>query len=50
MAFGLAGGIVQVVETAAALAYLQQLLTGLVSACQRLLAAVFRDLEAICGA
>ena len=34
VAFGLAGGIVHVVETAAALAYLQQLLTGLVSASQ----------------
>ena len=37
VAFGLAGGIVQVDETAAVLAYLQQLLTGLVSASQRLL-------------
>src|SRR5216683_2848082 len=34
---GLAGGIVHVDETAATLAYLQQLLTGLVSASQRLL-------------
>ena len=37
MAFGLAGDIVQVDETAAVLAYLQQLLTGLVSVGQRLL-------------
>ncbi len=37
IAFGLAGGIVQVDETAVTLAYLQQSLIGLVSACQRLL-------------
>jgi urease accessory protein len=37
IAFGLAGGIVQVDETAVILAYLQQSLIGLVSACQRLL-------------
>jgi len=37
VAFGLAGGIVHVDETTATLAYLQQLLTGLVLASQRLL-------------
>lgn len=36
-AFGLAGGILGVDETATVLAYLQQTLLGLVSACQRLL-------------
>lgn len=36
-AFGLVGGIVGVDETATTLAYLQQSLTGLVSACQRLM-------------
>ncbi|HEX7734952.1 MAG TPA: urease accessory UreF family protein [Ktedonobacteraceae bacterium] len=37
VAFGLLGGLLQIDETEAALAYLQQSLTGLVSACQRLL-------------
>ncbi len=37
VAFGLVSGIVQVDETVATLAYLQQSLIGLVSACQRLL-------------
>lgn len=36
-AFGLAGGILELDEEATELAYLQQMLTGLVSACQRLL-------------
>ena len=36
-AFGLAGGIVKVDEKMTTLAYLQQSLTGLVSACQRLM-------------
>jgi urease accessory protein len=36
-AFGLAGGVLGVDETATVLAYLQQSLLGLVSACQRLL-------------
>lgn len=36
-AFGLAGGILQLDEEATTLAYLQQMLTGLVSVCQRLL-------------
>lgn len=37
LAFGLVGGIMQTDETATALAYLQQSIMGLVSACQRLL-------------
>ncbi len=37
VAFGLAGGILKVDEVVATLAYLQQSLIGLVSACQRLL-------------
>lgn len=37
VAFGLVGGIVEADETATTLAYLQQSLTGLVSACQRLM-------------
>ena len=37
LAFGLVGGILEVDETATVLAYLQQSLIGLVSACQRLL-------------
>src|SRR5437879_3702590 len=37
LAFGLLGGLLQIDETEVALAYLQQSLTGLVSACQRLL-------------
>ena len=37
IAFGLAGGVLALEEDAIALAYLQQSLTGLVSACQRLL-------------
>jgi len=36
-AFGLAGGILELDEEATTLAYLQQMVTGLVSACQRLL-------------
>lgn len=36
-AFGLAGGILELDEEAITLAYLQQMVTGLVSACQRLL-------------
>jgi urease accessory protein len=37
VAFGLVGGVLTVAETATVLAYLQQSLLGLVSACQRLL-------------
>jgi urease accessory protein len=37
IAFGLVGGILHVDEVATVLAYLQQMVTGLVSACQRLL-------------
>ena len=37
IAFGLVGGILEIDETAIVLAYLQQTLLGLVSACQRLL-------------
>ena len=37
IAFGLAGGVVKIDETAMTLAYFQQSLIGLVSACQRLL-------------
>lgn len=37
IAFGLAGGLLELDEEATVLAYLQQMLTGLVSACQRLL-------------
>jgi urease accessory protein len=37
IAFGLVGGILHVDEMAIALVYLQQMVTGLVSACQRLL-------------
>jgi urease accessory protein len=36
-AFGLVGGVLNLGETATVLAYLQQTLTGLVSACQRLM-------------
>ena len=36
-AFGLIGGVLEVEESATVLAYLQQLLAGLVSACQRLM-------------
>jgi urease accessory protein len=37
IAFGLAGGVLNLNETATGLAYLQQSLTGLVSVCQRLM-------------